>query len=295
VLARRTSGQITFTNLFSHLLSARFPGLLHNRCFMNLINFELDTGWEARFNQYLRSNSRALDSLRALVDAGIPESWLLQILHGYGDPDLRQREQSSQRQSALSSLKEVNRVIKSLEKTSDALESFTDNSGVRDWVKDNHLNLRRDLSARLKTYLDAMTEMRDELAKLASGKGEGVSEAWLVALVEAAIDITGQPHWGDLAYMIEATYYAHHLRGEVDRDTVRKRYDRFVKNFPRIYESWSGLDWKTYFGVEVKIESATSTNPQDAMDRFIKRFSPETRKQLTTKPRYGKIHRSMKR
>lgn len=262
---------------------------------MNLVNFESDARWEARFNEYLQSNSRAFDSLRALIVAGISECWLLQILHGYGDPGLRQREQSSQRQKALFSLKEVDRVIKSLEKASAALRSFADNESIRDWVRDNDLNVRRDLSAHLKTYLDAMTEMRDELAKLASGKGEGVSEAWLVALVEATIDITGQPHWGDLAYMIEATYFAHHLRGEVDRDTVRKRYDRFVKNFPRIYESWSGLDWKTYFGVEVKIEPSSSANPQDAMDRFIKRFSPEARKQLTTKPRYGKIHRSMKR
>jgi hypothetical protein len=72
---------------------------------MNLINFDSDAAWEARFNEYLRSNNCALDSFRALVDAGISESWLLQILHGYGDPDLRQREQSSERQGALSSLK----------------------------------------------------------------------------------------------------------------------------------------------------------------------------------------------
>ncbi len=60
---------------------------------MNSISFQADTTWEERFNEYLRNYNLALDSLRSLVDEGIPQPWLLEILHAYADPSLRQSEQ----------------------------------------------------------------------------------------------------------------------------------------------------------------------------------------------------------
>lgn len=262
---------------------------------MNLINFESDAAWEGRFNEYLRSNSRALDSLRALVDAGVSESWLLQMLYDYGDEGLWKRERFRQRTNALASLKEINGALTALNKASEALERLSGNDSVPDWVRDHYFNLRRDLATQLKAYRGAMGEVKNEVTKLASAKGGGITEQLLAGLVEAVIHVTGQPHWGDLAYLIEASYFAHHRKGEADRDKIRKRYDRFVKNFPRVHETWLDKDWKCFFGLDPQIAGPMSANPQEAMDQFIKRFSPKTRRQLSTKPRYGKIHRSMKR
>ena len=110
---------------------------------MNLINFESDAAWETRFNEYLQSNSRALDSFRSLIDVGIPESWLLRILHDYADPELRRREQLRQRETALRSLKEIDRVRKSIGNASGALEAFASCDSIPDFVRDNYFNLRR--------------------------------------------------------------------------------------------------------------------------------------------------------
>jgi hypothetical protein len=262
---------------------------------MNLIKFDQNPGWESRFNEYLRSNNRAHDSMRSLVEEGIPQDWLLHVLHDYADPGLRERKQLQHRKTALTSVKGVDRALKMLSGASDALNSLACSDAVPNWVKDFHFNLRRSLFTHLDSYETAMSEVREELAKLASKKGEGVSEEFLAGLVEAVNSVTGQPHWGDLAYPVEGAYFAHSRRLHADRDTIRKRYQRFVKNFPRVHESWVGLDWKTYFGIGGIIEATTSTDPRDVMDHFIKRFSPKSRKRRSTTPRYGKIHRSMKR
>ena len=261
-----------------------------------LTKFEADPEWERRFNEYLRSNNRALDSFRSWVDAGIPQDWLLQMLHQYTSNDVRRQQQLHYRTMALLSLEEIDRVLKAMNKASDALEHFNGNEGIPDWIKDNHFNLRRNLSTLLAKSHGAMEELRRELAKFASEKGEGVGEELLVGLVEAVRDVTGQPNWGDLAYLVEGAYFAHKRdRSEVDREKIRKRYVRFVKNFPRIYESWMYLDWKCFFGLEQKTEALSDLSPQGAMGRFMQRFGDKEEKTRSTKPRYGKIHTSMKR
>jgi hypothetical protein len=216
---------------------------------MNLINFTSDPAWEARFNEYLRSNRRAHDSLLSLASEGLLQDWLLEILYDYADPGLRKQKQLHHRKTALTALKELDRTLKVLGKASEVLESFSRNSSVPDWVRDNHFNLRRKLSADLNGYREALVEIREELAKFVSEKGEGVSEEYLSGLVEAVISVTGQPHWGDLAYLIEGAYFGHNRRLHADHDTIRKRYNRFVRNFPRIHETWLGKDWECYFGL----------------------------------------------
>jgi hypothetical protein len=191
---------------------------------MNPIKFEADPEWEKRFNEYLQSNNRALDAFRSWIDAGIPQDWLLEMLHGYADPSVRQRQQLRYRTMALASLKEIDRVLKAVSKTSDALEQFAGNEEMPDWIRDNHFNRRRNLSTLLTEYHAAMEEVRDEVAQFASEKGEGVGEELLVGLVEAVTDVTGQPNWGDLAYLVEGAYFAHDRRFEGDRDKIRKRY-----------------------------------------------------------------------
>lgn len=262
---------------------------------MDLITFEADAGWAKRFNEYLRSNNRALDAFRSWVDAGIPQDWLLEMLHRYADHAVRQGHQLRYRTMAISSLKEIDAVLKAVDKTSNALEQFAHNEEMPPWIKDNHFNLRLNLSRQLDEYRSAMEEVRDEVAKFASQKGEGVSEEVLVGLVEAVTNVTGQPNWGDLAYLVEAAYFGHNSEIEGDREKIRKRYVRFVKNFPRIYENWMYLDWKCFFGLEQKAEAPSDLPPQDAMARFMRRFGGKPTKTKSTKPRYGKIHTSMKR
>jgi hypothetical protein len=260
---------------------------------MNTVRAEASSTWDQRFNDYLRTHNRAQDSFRYLVDAGVPESWLLVMLHSYADPGLRQEAQLRYRKIALTSLKELGRTMKAVGKAMDALEQLVTNEELPDWVRDNHFNLRRSLVAQLETYEVAMGDVRRELAKLASEKGEGVSEELLGGLVEAVLDVTGQPQWGHLAYLVEAAYYGHNRRLEADRDLVRKRYDRFVGNFPRVHEEWTGKDWRCFFGL--KPHTLSPGNPSNRLEAFLKRFERKSAKNTPIKRLYGKIHSSMKR
>jgi hypothetical protein len=257
---------------------------------MDPISFAADTAWESRFNEYLRSHSLALESFRSLIDAGIPQDWLIQILHAYADPLVRENAQSLHRQTALPSIKEVDHTLKALGKASDALKSLAGNNSVPAWTRDHHFNLRSSLAQHLCAYEEALREVRQELVRLASEKGEGASEELLAGMVEALTDITGQPNWGDLAYLIEAAYFGHDRKFEADRDTIRKRYGRFVRNFPRLHESWVGLDWKCFFGIEEKAEVRTELTPHEQMDHFMRRFIDEGPGRRSTKPRHAKIH-----
>jgi hypothetical protein len=233
--------------------------------------------------------------LISLSEAGIPQSWLLGVLHDYADPGLRQEAHLRHRAVALPSVKAIDRTLKILNKASTALESFAKIDGVPEWVRYHRADLRLRLFEILKSYRHAMDDVRAELAGLASAKGEGASEELLAGLVEAVTGVTGTPHWGDLAYLVEATYFAHNRRFHADRDTIRKKYNRFVENFPRIQESWAGLDWKQFFDLGEHIEQPSSRDPQAQMDHLIRRFGNRSTNHKIRPARYRKIHKSMKR
>jgi hypothetical protein len=261
---------------------------------MNQIKFEADPDWEKRFNEYLRSNRRALDSLQSLTSHGIPQDWLVDILHDYTDPTLRRRKQLEQQKTALTSLKEVDRVLKVVAKAEVLVDTFGGDPRIPLWAKDQHLGRSHALSTHLRSYLADLGKMRQELAKLASDKGEGVGEEMLVGMVEAVREVTGEPCWGSLAYLLEGSYFAHGLtRLTIDRDLIRKRYKRFTKNFPRIAASWL-QNWGAWFGLKPEAK-ARSSGEHSPMDNLIRRFARNADNPLPTKIRYQKVHPSMKR
>jgi hypothetical protein len=252
--------------------------------------------WEQKFLSYIEHHPRAPESLRALEEKGIPKSWLLEVLHDYADPSRRQRQQNYQRTVARENLRAIVRLIKILDRCTKEIVVFEGDPALPDWVKSHRTNHRRGLRAIIATYADSLREMRRENSALASNKGEGVCEDLLVWLVEAVTAVTGEPRWSDLANLVEAAYYAHgrKLQGETaDRDMVRKRYKRFLANFPRLYENIyrDPNDWASSFGLPPVY--GVPKPGEDWWECWTHRRIREKSKG-SKKSRYGKIHKHKK-
>jgi len=252
--------------------------------------------WEQKFLLYIEHHPRAPESLRTLEAEGIPRSWLLEMLHDYADPGRRQREQSAQRQVARENLRVIDRVLRVMDNGGKELSAFDANPEVPEWVKLHRSDQRKTLKGILASYAESLWEVRRENSSLASNKGEGVCEDLLVWLVDAVTAVTGEPHWSDLANLVEAAYYAHgrKLQGETaDRDMVRKRYKRFLANFPRLYDGGyrSPNELACSFGLSPVI--GVRKPGEEWWECWTHRRTREKGKE-SKKTRYGKIHKHNK-
>jgi hypothetical protein len=252
--------------------------------------------WEQKFLFYIEHHPRAPESLRTLEAEGIPKGWLLELLHDYADPRRRQTEQSCQRKAARENLRAIGRATKILDKCTKDVSAFESNSDIPDWVRFHRSDQRKALQGSLACYADSLREIREENSKLASNKGEGVCEDLLVCLVEAVTAATGEPHWSDLANLVEAAYYGHgrKLQGETaDRDMVRKRYKRFLANFPRLYEDIyrDPNSWVRSFGLPPVYGMP---KPREDWWECWNHRQIREKSKPSKKRRYGKIHKRKK-
>ena len=213
-------------------------------------DFADDPVWGRKFSAHLRENPKAASSLRSLEKAGIPRAWLLEMLFEYAAPKRRQSEQQLSREVALRSIRKIDAVLRVLGKAAAELDNFSKETNIPCWVKDPKEGQHRKLRERLAIYSVSLQEVRLENTKLASNKGELVSEELLAVMVIAIEALTDRPHWSDLAYLIEAAHAAHDRWLQVDTDYVRKRFKRFNTNFPRRCLAWYECNWRGYFGVD---------------------------------------------
>jgi hypothetical protein len=247
-----------------------------------------EKAWELRFTSYLKEHERSAESLRTLEEEGIPHNWLLDVLQIYADPNRRADDQARYRTAALATKRAIDKLMKALNKASESVKAFQASCdpsllGDRLAIRDQLQSLKETLAS----GIEHLNEVSIENAKLASSKGEGISEEWLVHLVDGIEAATGTPHWSDVAYLIEAAYTAHNRRINADRDLVRKRFNRFCENFPRIREinQLSLLEWTGNLGLSRHVTRDLSK------PWFVDFLRPWRNTTKPKKKRYGKIHK----
>jgi hypothetical protein len=251
------------------------------------ITFAEDPEWGRKFASYLKQHERTTEALRSLEQEGIPRNWLLEILHDYADPKRKGDGQNPHRTVALSTKRGIDKLLKVLGNTSKSLKAFQGDQNISPWAKAAHVDQFRNLEEKVTQCMRSLRGVRIENAKLATRKGEGVSQELLVILVDAIEGVTGTPRWGDVAYLIEAAYAGHDRTLEADRDLVRKKFKRFCANFPRLREEilLTRSDWASRFGL-----SSQGQDPSKDWIEYFMDLRPWRNGARTKKTRYGKIH-----
>ena len=185
--------------------------------------------WEREFHKHVCYSPRCERAYLQLAKVCGTEN-LLRHLYFYTQPGGgRSKHEASKARDVARDLK---RTLSALQKADTEVRNLVH------WLKGN--TLRREIGIPLqdqfvsvmRAYTERLEDLRREFARRSSLKGKLRDEV-LVALLWLRVKfITGDPHWQDLAYVLNTAYEAQGRTIDLDKGSVREIIRRFSKARP---------------------------------------------------------------
>jgi len=188
--------------------------------------------WLGKLNRVFKEHPHSKESLGLLEAEGVPSRTVLHFLYSYTHPQSRQH-QGALRQRARKLARLLQKVGKLAETASKEVESSRPHFelGPMEW----QLYLESAAVHILNAAAKDIAPLRQHYHQISSVRGKLRDEGELVYLCLLIEDITGRPHWEDLAYLLEAAFLVHGVSEDWNEDAVRKIVKRFRKDHPKLY------------------------------------------------------------
>jgi hypothetical protein len=186
--------------------------------------------WMLRFFKVVQKDDYARDALAFLVTGGMDRERVASILFWYTDP------RSAHLQSRVAALAKLH--VKTLDAIQKALwdcqrelsESEIDRmTAPSSWPVDQ-------IAQVAEVMLEASAYAGDlsyKLRPLTSAKGKLRNEEVLVSLCLEVLAVTSDPHWTDIAYLLDSAVATRGEDPSWDEDRLRKVFHRYQKTYPR--------------------------------------------------------------
>ncbi len=199
----------------------------HNRTFNDIrVSIRSNLGVNQELRRYLLKGTatrRALDNLR-LTERQIDS--VLQMVDAYCSPNFAR---SFFKEELATFKKDTKKLIATVELLEEVFADV-ERSGKTLILADTSLR------ASLSKYRKSLEQLLKEFTKAASLKGKERDDYHLVSLVNLLKETTGEPHFGDLAYLIEAglMFYDMEEEEDVTSASIAVRYKRYIKAYPTL-------------------------------------------------------------
>jgi hypothetical protein len=192
--------------------------------------------WRDAFFDYLEAVPQAKTAYESLED-GCGRTTLLSYLHLYTGPIIRGyvQHQKSEAQRTRKALERYLRLLKKTGKESKGLTQGTEGDVLCAQIG---TSLQCEFETVLNKYAERLAALCKEYAKRASQRGKNRNEVYLVLLWLWIKHRTGEPHWGDLAYVLEAAYAAQNQEVHLDAFAVRQIVRRYKAAYPERFGSY---------------------------------------------------------
>jgi hypothetical protein len=195
----------------------------------NKKNSDVDLGWDQEYHAWRARVLRYEEVERRVGNLGIDDKEsILIVLHQYCRPYPPEvlsvvREQARVRRSAGQKL---DTAVQALEKV---FKQIGDDPECQHLI-DVSANLRSELQ-RYRSFLESWER---DYAAASSEKGKARNDRVLFELAIEVFEATGEPHWSDLAYLVERGLLACGIDEDVTPASISQRVSRFVKSYPSL-------------------------------------------------------------
>jgi len=188
----------------------------------------VDHGWETA----LLSDPLAKKIVEKWVREGMYRDRLIDLLHSYCRP-LDKRVLALFREEARERRKSIQKLIGAVKRLKAEIDRASKQDGMARLIReadDPRINLRYALQK----YLDRLEDWENRFRRASSAKGSGRDDSALVTLVFDLCELTGKPHYGDVAYLVERGLAAYGSNRDLDAEVIKKRVKRFVRRNPTL-------------------------------------------------------------
>ncbi len=207
-----------------------------------IVNLVERKPWAKSFFEHLNESQPAKCAYERLEPA-CGRATLLSYLYVYTSPTAGKtrayfKAEAGRKKQALARL---SKLVTRTSREADKLVSADD--GLHAEIGDS---LQAGLRETLSMYQGRLAALQRVYKKRASLKGQNRDEQYLIILWLRIKHRTGSPHYGDLAYILEAAYAGHGREVYLDADAVRKiikRYKTFHAEQYRRFEEGIAFGW----------------------------------------------------
>ena len=93
--------------------------------------------------------------------------------------------------------------------------------------------------AQVEEYAAYLHETIKVLKRFFTAKRKPHDDEFLIVLWLTIKAESGNPHWGDIAYLLESAFYVSGFDEHFDSDKVKQRIKRFQKDYPDVFKFWA--------------------------------------------------------
>jgi hypothetical protein len=181
--------------------------------------------------QQARKHPGAEESVTRLQREGMDTRVLIGFLYDYTHPDSISMTMQKRR-SAREMMKRIPKVQQNLKDAAETLQAILPLMSEQTVFVSFHsaIHTMRDIALQL-------APLCKEVKKVSSQRGKGRNDEILVFLCLDIQAITGRPHWGDLAYLLEVASELHGKPEDWDADKVRGIFKRFRSSYPKTFQA----------------------------------------------------------
>jgi hypothetical protein len=190
--------------------------------------------WPRNFHAKAKEHHGAIESLRLLAAEGMDNRNVLECLYHYSHPVSVKRLRAL-RKWAGDMAKQMAKSEKAVRQTADELAGELPYFQMSQTAWQTYTEAGTIES--LLNAAECLAKLGKHYQKISSQKGKARDEETLVYLSLKIQAITGRPHWGDLAYLLEVAFQTHGQYMEWDKDSVRKAVQRYKKSHPSVYDN----------------------------------------------------------